>query len=247
MPQKWITKKGNDGKNRHIPINEGNRMREREVKVPKFDKFNNVDIQEHNWGMKYLGNGHWELRLGNLSDAGWYWTGNENDMLGFLIRIGIAKVPSKEFLEEMKRYGISFDDLKNILLKDLKHNDGLYELSGVNRIWKFGDIDDILDDEIDSDLDGLEEFEGLSDDQKEELREKAFEYAEINIDDFEKEYEDDYKNLMKKAIENTHLFNEFFNDISSYSESIIENFNEYISEQAYEALDKALNELKKEE
>ena len=32
MPQKWITKKGKDGKNRHIPINEGNRVREREIK-----------------------------------------------------------------------------------------------------------------------------------------------------------------------------------------------------------------------
>jgi len=246
MPQRWITKKGRDGENRHIPINEGNRIREREVKIPKFDKFNNVDIQEHNWGMEYLGNGHWELRLGNLSDAGWYWTGNENDMLGFLLRIRNSRV-SKEFLEEMKRYGISFDDLKNILLKDLKHNDGLYEISGDNQLWKTENKYDYLDDEIDSDLDGLEEFEGLSDEQKEELREKAFEYAEINFDDFEKEYGDDYKNLMKKAIENTHSFNEFFNDISSYSESIIENFNEYISEQAYEALDKALNELKKGE
>jgi len=34
MPQKWITKKGKDGKNRHIPINEGSKVREREVKIP---------------------------------------------------------------------------------------------------------------------------------------------------------------------------------------------------------------------
>ncbi|PMP82381.1 MAG: hypothetical protein C0175_03755 [Caldisericum exile] len=28
---KWITKKGKDGKNRHIPIQEGNRKREKEI------------------------------------------------------------------------------------------------------------------------------------------------------------------------------------------------------------------------
>jgi hypothetical protein len=32
MTQKWITKKRKDGKIRHIPINESNRMREREIK-----------------------------------------------------------------------------------------------------------------------------------------------------------------------------------------------------------------------
>ena len=245
MPQKWITKKGKDGENRHIPINEGNRMREREIK-PKFDKFNNVDIQEHNWGMKYLGNGHWELSLGNLSDAGWYWSGDENDMLGFLLRIGNSRV-SEEFLEEMKRYGISFDDLKGILLKDLKHNDGLYELSGDNQVWKFGYLDDLLDNEMDSNLDSFEEFEELSDEQKEELKEKAFEHVDINFDDFEKEYGNDYENLIKKAIENTRSFDEFFHDITLYSDTMNEKLEEYVSEQTYKALDKALNELKKGE
>jgi len=33
MTQKWITKKGRDGENRHIPINEGNRVKEREIKL----------------------------------------------------------------------------------------------------------------------------------------------------------------------------------------------------------------------
>jgi len=31
MAQKWITKKGKNGKNRHIPINEINRVREKEI------------------------------------------------------------------------------------------------------------------------------------------------------------------------------------------------------------------------
>ena len=37
MSQKWITKKGRDGENRHIPINESSRVRERELKIPKLD------------------------------------------------------------------------------------------------------------------------------------------------------------------------------------------------------------------
>jgi len=241
MATRWITKKGRDGENRHIPINEGNRIREREVKIPKFDKFNNVDIQEHNWGMKYLGNGHWGLRLGNLSDAGWYWTGNEDDMLGFLLRIGNSRV-SEEFLEEMKRYGISFDDLKNILLNDLKHNDGLYEITGDNQVWEFGYLNDLFEDEVDSDLDGLEEFEGLSDEEKEELKEKALEQAEMDFDEFEKKYGDDYKELMKNAIRNAHSFDEFFTDVSAYSEDMNEKVLGYVSEKAYETLYEALNE-----
>ena len=32
MATRWITKKSKDGKNRHIPINEGNRIKEREIK-----------------------------------------------------------------------------------------------------------------------------------------------------------------------------------------------------------------------
>jgi len=33
MPQRWITKKGKNGDNRHIPINEGNKIREKEIKL----------------------------------------------------------------------------------------------------------------------------------------------------------------------------------------------------------------------
>ena len=46
MPQKWITKKGKDGKNRHIPINEGNRVIEREIKPKRStldQKLENLD------------------------------------------------------------------------------------------------------------------------------------------------------------------------------------------------------------
>jgi hypothetical protein len=32
MTQRWITKKGKNGDNRHIPINEGNKIREKEIK-----------------------------------------------------------------------------------------------------------------------------------------------------------------------------------------------------------------------
>ena len=40
MVQKWITKKSKDGKNRHIPISEGNRIKEREldIKKPKYEE-----------------------------------------------------------------------------------------------------------------------------------------------------------------------------------------------------------------
>jgi len=38
MPQKWITKKGNDGRNRHIPIRERSRVRVREIKIPEEKK-----------------------------------------------------------------------------------------------------------------------------------------------------------------------------------------------------------------
>jgi len=34
MAQRWMTKKGIDGRNRHIPIRERSRVREKEIKIP---------------------------------------------------------------------------------------------------------------------------------------------------------------------------------------------------------------------
>jgi len=42
MATKWITKKGNDGENRHIPINEGHVMREREISLDEPNKRNAI-------------------------------------------------------------------------------------------------------------------------------------------------------------------------------------------------------------
>jgi len=241
MAQKWITKKGNDGKNRHIPINERNKMREREVKIPKLD---NISIQEHNWGMEYLGNGHWELRLGNLSDAGWYWTGDENDMLGFLIRINNDKRYWPEFLEAMKRYGISFDDLKTILLKNLKHNDGLYEISGDNSTWEGYELDDDFTMELHDAMLDDERINELTDEQKDDLEDMVYDYVNTSYENFEKEYGDEYKKLMKKAIDNSNSFNRFNEELDSVFEEINEMYRQFISDEVYNGLEKAINEFK---
>ena len=42
MSQKWITKKGKDGENRHIPINEGHKIREREISLDEPNKRNAI-------------------------------------------------------------------------------------------------------------------------------------------------------------------------------------------------------------
>jgi hypothetical protein len=46
MVTRWITKKGNDGRNRHIPINEGNRMREREISLDEQRKRSAINMDD---------------------------------------------------------------------------------------------------------------------------------------------------------------------------------------------------------
>jgi hypothetical protein len=62
MAIKWITKKGKDGENRHIPISEGNRIKERELDIKK-PKYKGT-IENMNNTMKTL------YELGLITDKG---------------------------------------------------------------------------------------------------------------------------------------------------------------------------------
>ena len=63
MAIRWITKKGRDGENRHIPINEGNRRREKELDIKIKPKYNGT-IENMNNTMRTL------YELGLITDKG---------------------------------------------------------------------------------------------------------------------------------------------------------------------------------
>ncbi len=98
-----------------------------------------VSFSEHNWGFEDDGK-NLKVRLGNWSDAGWHWDGDEDEMVGFLVRMAGSDV-RREFLEKMKAEGVDFKAYRHILLAAARDGDGLYQASGDNRLWHFGDME----------------------------------------------------------------------------------------------------------
>jgi len=227
-----------DGKTRPITMRTGRRRAITEMRVPRTLK--RIDIQRKNYGIKYTGNGHWELRLGNLTDAGWYWTGDESSMLSFLARLDKSAVRD-EFLRDMKGAGLSWNDIKSILLKNVtRTEDGLYPLSGDNRTWEFGDLDDLFSEDVRNFLD--ERTFDIEEGRRVEIENDAYDYADLSYDNFARKYGDDYRKLMRGIVNNAKSFDDFFNKISS--EDVVYDINEmvynFVDGEAYSAISKAI-------
>src|SRR3990170_593844 len=72
----------------------------------------NIDIVRHNYSWKIDEQGKSKFTLGNLTDAGWFWDGNEDDAVGFFARINRSKVQN-EFIKDVEN--IDFNEIKPIL------------------------------------------------------------------------------------------------------------------------------------
>jgi len=204
-----------------------------------------VSISEHNWTFEKHGN-KLKLSLGNLSDAGWFWNGDETDLNGFLIRLNSSKVRD-EFLAEMEKNKITFESLKPLLLKAIEKGDGIYELSGDNLLWKFGE--GLASGRPDADY-IKERFEELvADGTLRETQKQMFEDETINnfsftFEDFEKtDYAKDIKESMQKMAKSSKSFKEYFNQLEDDKDTRLEDVNEYLSNQEYEAIQKATENL----
>jgi hypothetical protein len=157
----------------------------------------NANFSRHNWSFEVKDDKTLSLTLGNMSDAGWYWNGNEKELVGFTYQLHQSKVED-EFYAEMKKNNVSFNQLKPLYLESAKEKDGLYEISGDDVRWQFGEtgVDDYY----------MLEEEGLTESQKEQFYE---EYSPISYEEFEKKYGEDYRKDVKNAIKSSSSFREF--------------------------------------
>ena len=161
------------------------------------DGSKDINIDMHNWGFE-INDGEISLRLGNWSDAGWFWSGDESDLSGYLIRLsGAGQGVDNEFVETMKDYGISFEDLKEMIIESAKSGNGIYEISGDNVKWHFGQDGER---EIDIIRYSLKDEHSLTDKEVEEFEDYYWSNNDAGSTDFDKFTESQYYNDLKDEI-----------------------------------------------
>jgi len=102
----------------------------------------NIDFSGDNFGFE-KSNGFYKLRLGNMTTTGWYWTGDKSDLGGFFYRIAHSTT-TDDFLKGAEENGLKYSDIKQDVIQSIKEHDaGIYEATGDNRVWHFGE--DYLD------------------------------------------------------------------------------------------------------
>jgi hypothetical protein len=161
----------------------------------------------HNHSFYTDGEGHYEFSLGNWSDAGWHWDGKADSAVGFLIRIARSKI-TDDFLKDAKEANLTFKEMKPALMKALKKNDGLYELSGDNEMWQFGYGAADMIDTTTAEEEAVEA--GATKEQASEEVDTKFNNMKIDYEDFEKAYGSEYQQYMTKLIKGAKTFEDFF-------------------------------------
>lgn len=190
----------------------------------------NANASRHNWSFEVKDDKTLSLTLGNMSDAGWFWDGNEKDIVGFTYRLHQSKIED-EFYTDMKKNDVSFNQLKPLYIQSANEKDGLYEISGDNVRWHFGEGDDA-------------EYYAQSEDLTQNQREKFYEeYSTINYDEFAEKYGEQYKKDVKKAINSSGSFREFNIKMDELREKYTGVVNEENNNRAYSVI----NEIKTEQ
>jgi hypothetical protein len=209
---------------------------------------NKININKHNWSFEKDGK-KIELTLGNMTDAGWFWNGNEKDLVSYLIRLNPSQT-NNEFLQEMKKNNILFNDFKTQMIKNLDKSDGLYEISGDNVRWKFGQtFTSDSSDGISNVLD-YEEEHGikLTEEQKQKfMNEIDYNDGSTDFDEFEREAKGQYKEKMSKAIKQSNSFSDFFDELEKIKEDYQEIMLERDSQLESESITEQFNNFVKKE
>ncbi len=202
----------------------------------------------NNWGMKYNPDGKvnhvFELSLGNLSTAGWYWDGSEADLILFLSRLNQNDEVRAEFLKQIQETDLKPKDIEDYLHDSIVDEDSLYALSGDNLQWRFAD-DPTID--FEAELDEMQRKYDLTDEQKEKLEENFFAtLGGINYSEFNDEYGDNLRKELQKQVLRSDSFEDILEELKEIQETARENTHEFISNQEFEALSKAEHEFVKE-
>jgi hypothetical protein len=204
---------------------------------------NEININKHNWSITTDAKGKLKFSLGNWTDAGWHWDGGEDQALGAFIRLANSKV-SAEVTDALREDSITIARFKPMLIKCANKLDGLYELSGDNRFWHFGDDGDM------SAMDLKEQLANMN--IPKETRDKVEqEVYGVGVDTFDyKKFSAEngewYRGEMTKIISSSKTFDSFFEQLcSQYIIMDIEELKmEFVMQQNRLAIQKAMKNLK---
>jgi len=128
-----------------------------------------------------------------------------------------------EFLKEMKEK-VPFKEVKEILKKGAKKGEGLYEASGDNRRWHFGE-----DEGENAQYQAIKDLELSEKDEKkfkEHLDEKYSDYmpeekhASHDFDTFEKKHKKEYIRDIQKAVDESDDYEQFLEKTENIEEEL---------------------------
>ena len=149
-----------------------------------------------------------------------------------------------EFVETMKDYGISFEDLKELIIESAESGNGIYEISGDNVKWHFGQDSER---EIDIIRYSLKDEHSLTDEEVKEFEDYYWSNQDAGSTDFDKfresQYYDDLKSEIISTIERSDSWEDIISELSDMRdvgneaswefsdnaiyEDIYENFNKW--------------------
>lgn len=189
------------------------------------------DIYKENWSINKSGRDIM-VSLGNMTTAGWYWSGRVKEMAGFLIRIVNSKVRDG-FIETMRKNNVEFGKVKGVILKSISEGDGLYEMTGDNSRWKFGTTMPEVDEGMEFDefvMDRNVPDVTLTDEFKDEVRDRYYPEDMPDYDYVAKRYKDRYREEMKEAVMDSRSFDEFSGKVADIQKSFDNDIMEDLSE-----------------
>ena len=174
------------------------------VKTTK-SKTGTIDFSGHYYSFKKE-NGSYKLSLGNWTDAGWHWDGDGTELGGYLYRLALSTT-KQDFLTDAKKEGLKYSNIKADVIKAIEKGDGIYEASGDNRVWHFGE--DLNDSQYY--IDEFAEETGYSVDEIDPWQY----YDGGNYDKFEKspQYNEVKQELLEK-FKDANTFEELFNNLN---------------------------------
>jgi len=205
-----------------------------------------VSMSGHNYSFSKEGN-KIELSLGNMTDAGWYWTGDQDDMVGFFARISSSQIKD-EVLKDFEESRLSYKDMKPILLKSAQNGSGMYQITGDNKLWHFGEsFLSEPSEEINEFLDSMTQDDNIE--LTDKLRERffeIFEYPNMDYDDFEKEYKKEYIKDATQAVNESQSYGELMDKMDNLREGWLEQVMDYEHDLYSDAESEAYAKFKKE-
>lgn len=223
----------------------------RKARALTIPKLIDVDIRRENWGFHSANGKIVGLDLGNLTNAGFFWNGDADSINHFIVMMAGFHKP-REFIEDMAKAGVTLEMLKPQMLKNIsgkliddETDDGLYALTGGDRVWRFGDLPEV---DLDSELDGWDYFgDGkLFTKEEQTLIEDRFynHFTDIGYEDFLKEKGEEFRNEFRKTIRDSNDLEDFIDELQSDDRDFA-NFEMY-DEVRRPKIDSALHESIKE-